>query len=213
MKTSDVLTLSETSATPENVGGRGLWLGQMNGAGFPAADGIHITFWRLTVKIIVVHTVTYFIMGLLALAFLDYGTAFAEPVTREYMRQVNDPIVALGPALQFIRGVLFAAAFYPLRGILFGRRNGWLIMWLLLVSLGILSTFGAAPGSVEGLLYTRMPIALQISGWLEVMLQALLLSVILFFWVNHPEKKWLAWALGIIFVLVVGFSILGFALA
>jgi hypothetical protein len=172
-----------------------------------------ITFWRQTVKTIVVHTATYFIMGLLALAFLDYGSAFAEPVTREYMRQVDDPIVALGPSLQFIRGILFAAAFYPFREILFGRRNGWLIMWLLLVSLGILSTFAAAPGSVEGLLYTKMPVGLQISGWLEVMLQALLLSVILFYWVNHPEKRWLAWVLGIIFGLVILFSALGFLLA
>jgi hypothetical protein len=172
-----------------------------------------ITFWGLTVKTIVVHTATYFIMGLLALTFLDYGNAFAEPVTREYMRQVDEPIVALGPSLQFIRGILFAVVFYLLRDVLFGRKNGWLIMWVMLVLVGILSTFAAAPGSVEGLLYTKMPVGLQISGWLEVMLQALLLSVILFYWVNHPEKKWLAWVLGIIFGLVILFSAMGFLLA
>jgi len=172
-----------------------------------------ITFWGLTIKTIVVHTVTYFFMGLLALTFLDYKTAFAEPIAREYMRQVNEPIVALGPALQFIRGFLFALAFYPLREILFGRKNGWLITWLLLVTLGILSTFGAAPGSVEGLLYTKMSVSLQISGWLEVMTQAFLLSAILYYWVNHPEKKWLSWLLGIAYVLVIIFSILGFVLA
>ena len=172
-----------------------------------------IAFLELTVKTIVVHTVTYFIMGILALTFLEYKTAFAEPITREYMRQVDEPIVALGPALQFIRGILFAVAFYPLREILFGRKNGWLITWLLLVTLGILSTFGAAPGSVEGLLYTKMSVSLQISGWLEVMTQALLLSAVLYYWVNHPEKKWLAWILGIIYMLVIIFSILGFVMA
>jgi hypothetical protein len=172
-----------------------------------------ITFLGLTVKTIVVHTVTYFIMGLLALAFLDYRTAFDASITREYMRSVDDPIVALGPGLQFIRGILFAVVFYLLREPLFGRKNGWLIMWVMLVSLGILSTFGAAPGSVEGLLYTKMPVGLQISGWLEVMIQALLLSGILYYWVNHPEKKWLAWVLGIIFALVIIFSIMGFVMA
>lgn len=172
-----------------------------------------ITFFGLTIKTVVVHTVTYFIMGLLALTFLEYRTAFAEPVTREYMRPVSDPIVALGPALQFIRGILFALAFFPLREILFGRKNGWLITWLVLVMLGILSTFGAAPGSVEGLLYTKMPIGLQISGWLEVVTQALLLSAILYYWVNHPKQKWLAWVLGIIFVLATIFSIMGYFLA
>ncbi len=172
-----------------------------------------ITFLGLTVKTVVVHTVTYFLMGLLALTLLHYKEAFEGAVTREYMRPVTDPIVALGPALQFIRGILFAAAFYPLREILFGRRNGWLITWLLLVSLGILSTFAAAPGSVEGLLYTRMPVSLQLIGWLEVVTQALLLSAILYYWVNHPEKKWLAWVLGIIFFLAVTFSLMGFFLA
>jgi len=172
-----------------------------------------ITFLGLTLKTIVVHTVTYFIMGLLALAFLDYRTAFDAPVTREFMRSVDDPIVALGPGLQFIRGILFAVVFYLLRDTLFGRKNGWLIMWVMLVSLGILSTFGAAPGSVEGLLYTKMPVGLQLSGWLEVMIQALLLSGILYYWVNHPEKKWLVWVLGIIFALVIIFSIMGFMMA
>jgi hypothetical protein len=172
-----------------------------------------ITFLGLTIKAVVVHTVTYFIMGLLAFTFLEYRTAFAGPITREYMRQVDEPIVALGPALQFVRGILFAVAFYPLREILFGHKNGWLITWLLLVTLGILSTFSAAPGSVEGLLYTKMPVSLQISGWLEVMTQALLLSAILNYWVNHPEKKWIAWVLGIVYVLAVTFSIMGFMLA
>jgi hypothetical protein len=172
-----------------------------------------ITFVGLSIKTIVVHTVTYFIMGLLALTLLEYRTAFEAPITREYMRSVDDAIVALGPALQFIRGILFAIAFYPLRTILFGRKNGWLITWLVLVMLGILSTFAAAPGSVEGLLYTKMPVALQISGWAEIMIQALLLSIILYYWVNHPEKKWIAWVLGIIYVLVWVFGILGFVMA
>jgi hypothetical protein len=176
-------------------------------------DRENITFLGLSIKMIIVHTVTYFIMGLLALVFLEYRTAFETPITREYMRSVDDPIVALGPGLQFIRGILFAIAFYPLREILFGHKNGWLVTWLVLVMLGILAPFGAAPGSVEGLLYTKMPIALQISGWAEIMTQALLLSVILFYWVHHPEKKWIAWVLGIIYVLVIIFSILGFVLA
>ncbi len=172
-----------------------------------------ITFWVLTVKTIVVHTVTYFAMGLLALTFLNYRETFAGDVLVEYMRQVEEPIVALGPSLQFIRGILFAAAFYPLREILFGRKNGWLIIWLLLVSLGILSTFGPASGSVEGLLYTNVPVAFQISGLLEVVPQAFLFSVILYYWVNHPQQKWLTWVLGIAYVLTIVFSIMGFMMA
>ncbi len=172
-----------------------------------------VTFGGLTVKTIVVHTVTYTAMGMLALNLLDYRVAFDAPITREYMRSVNDPIVALGPSLQFIRGILFAVAFYPLREVLFGRRNGWQIMWLLLVMLGILGPFAAAPGSAEGLLYTKLPVRLQLSGWLEIVTQALLLSVILHYWVEHAAKRWLAWLLGTVYLLAITASILGFVLA
>lgn len=172
------------------------------------------TFWGLTLKTIVVHTLTYFLVGLVAFTVLDYTTLFAEPGMATTMRQTSDPIVALGPALQPIRGVLFALVFYPLRDILFGRRRGWLIIWLMLVSLGILSTFAAAPGSVEGLIYTTIPARDQFSGgFLEVLTQSFLLSVLLYYWVTHPEKRWLTWLLGILFVLVVAMSIMGFLMA
>lgn len=175
--------------------------------------GARISFPALAAKAVVVHTVTYFAMGLLALNLLEYRTAFEAPVTREFMRPVTDPLVALGPSLQFVRGILFAIAFYPLRDVLFGRRNGWLTMWLLLVVLGILAPFGAAPGSVEGLLYTKLPIGVQVSGWLEIVTQALLLSFVLHHWINHPARRWIAWVLGTMYVLAVTLSVLGFAMA
>jgi hypothetical protein len=161
------------------------------------------SFMALTVKTIVVHTVTYFLMGVLAYYGLDYAERFARPELACWMRQTNDPMVILGPLLQPIRGVIFALAFFPLREILFGRKNGWLILWWLLVALGILSTFGPAPASVEGMIYTVIPIPDQMTGWLEVVPQALLLSAILFYWVNHPEKKWLNWLMGAVFFLLL----------
>jgi hypothetical protein len=49
----------------------------------------------------------------------------------------------LGAPLQLFRGVLFAAVFFPLRSLLFGRRHGWLLMAWILVGVGILGTFAA----------------------------------------------------------------------
>lgn len=59
----------------------------------------------------------------------------------------------------------------------------------------------------------RMEHALQISGWVEIMTQALLLLALLYYWVNHPKKKWIAWVLGIIYVLVWVFGIMGVVFA
>ncbi|MDL1944336.1 hypothetical protein FBQ99_18535 [Chloroflexi bacterium CFX2] len=174
-----------------------------------------ITFLGLTLRAMVSHTLTYFIVGLAAFTVFNYAARFAEADLSGYMRPTGDPIVALGPALQFIRGILFALAFYPLREILFGRRNGWLVTWLLLVSLGILSTFGPAPGSVEGAIYTVLSIREQFlsGGMLEILTQSFLFSVLLYYWVNHPGKRWLNWLLGILFGLVILMSVMGYLAA
>ena len=167
------------------------------------------TFWSITLKSTLVHTVTYFLMGILALTLLDYSEKYADPDLRLLMRQTDDPWIMVGPLFQPIRGFLFGIAFYLLRGSLFGRRRGWLVMWAVLVIAGILSTFGPAPGSIEGLLYTVIPWSLQLMGLPEVLLQALLLSVILCYWVDHPERRWVTWVLVAAFVVVMAFPVLG----
>jgi hypothetical protein len=163
----------------------------------------------LTVRTIIVHTITYALMGMLAFTLLRYEEVFARPWMACWMRPTDDPIVTAGTLFQPIRGLIFALAFYPLREILFGRKNGWLIMWWLLVALGILSTFAPPPGSIEGMVYTVIPIPQQITGWLEVVPQALLLSVVLFYWVNHPEKRWLNWLMGVVFAVMLVLPLMG----
>ena len=160
-------------------------------------------FPGLALRTIITHTVTYFVMGLLAVTFLDYAERFARPEMACWMRPVSDRLVMAGPLLQPIRGLIFALAFYPLRQVFFGQKNGWLKMWWALVALGILSTFGPSPGSVEGMIYTVIPIRNQLVGLLEVVPQALLLSAVLCYWVNHPEKKWLSWVMGSLFVVIL----------
>jgi hypothetical protein len=167
------------------------------------------TFWTLTFKTICVHTVTYFLAGLLAFWLLDYRSRFAQPPMNALMRPTDDPWVVVGPVLQPIRGFLFALAFYPLRGVLFRRRDGWLVLWLELVILGILSPFGPAPGSVEGMIYTTWPLRSHLLGLPEVLVQSLLLAAVLHYWINHPEKRWLDWTLGILFFLVLLLPVLG----
>jgi hypothetical protein len=166
-------------------------------------------FWGLAARTIVAHSITYFFMGALAASFLDYKAAFARPELACWMRQFNDPWLIAGPLFQPIRGLVFALVFYPLRETLFGRKNGWLVMAWMLIALGILSTFGPAPGSFEGMVYTRLPIVGQMRGWLEVVPQALLLSALLYYWVNRPAKKWLNWTLGAVFFLLMLMPALG----
>jgi hypothetical protein len=159
-------------------------------------------------KTIVTHSVTYFIMGLLASTILDYAGFFAESDLSLMMRPTTDSLVMLGPLFQPIRGALFGIVFYLLRDIFFNRKNGWFVMWAVLVVVGILGTFGPSPGSLEGVIYTVFPFWVHLRGLPEVLLQSLLLSVILYYWVNQP-KRWLSWVMGIVFFVLMTFPILG----
>ena len=172
------------------------------------------TLFGLTLKTIAAHTITYFLVGFLAFTIFNYQAQFAEAEVRTWMRQTDDPVVALGPALQPLRGIIFALAFYPLREVLFRQKNGWLITWWVLVALGILSTFGPTPGSVEGMIYLAPSASGFFSGGLlEILTQSFLFSALLYYWVNHPEKRWLNWLLGILVLLVVLMSIMGYLAA
>lgn len=164
-------------------------------------------FPTLAVKTVVCHTLTYLLMGVLAAHFLNYAALMAR--SESGMRPLTDPRVMAGPLFQPIRGLIFALVFYPLRACLFGRKNGWLLMGWMLVALGIISTFGPAPGSLEGMIYTPMPVLSQLRGWLEVVPQALLLSALLCYWINHPGKKWLNWLLGMAFLATMALPVMG----
>jgi hypothetical protein len=160
-------------------------------------------FLSLAAKTAICHTITYFIMGALAYNLLHYAELIANPCSG--MKPMSDPMVRAGVLLQPLRGVLFASIFYPLRSCLFGRKYGWLVMSWILVGVGILGTFGAPAGSLEGFIYTTTPVWLQLRSYLEIVTQAILLSALTCYWVNHPDKKWLTWVLSVPFCLLMAF--------
>lgn len=156
-----------------------------------------LTLTSILVRTAVAHTVTYIAVGALAAVSLDYAHAYAAPTVRMLMRQTTDPMVMAGPLFQPIRGVLFGIVLYLLREEFFGRRRGYLLLWVTLTILGIVNTFGPAPGSIEGMIYTILPIGLQFLGLPEVLLQTFLFSWLVCYWVRHPEKRRLNWTMGI----------------
>jgi hypothetical protein len=163
-------------------------------------------FLPLAVKTVACHSITYMIMGALAYHFLHYADFINNP--NSGMRPVTSLWVILGVPLQVLRGVLFATIFFPLRTLLFGRKHGWLLMAWLLIGIGILGTFAAPPGSLEGFIFTTVPVVSQVRGYLEVVTQALLLSALLCYWVNHPGKKWMNWTLGAVYIVCIGLPLL-----
>ncbi len=159
------------------------------------------SFWSILYRTIVAHTVTYFATGVTAAILLDYASRMNRPDVAPIIRKITDPILMASPLFQPLRAALLAVVFFLLKDVLFGRRRGWLKMWCMLVVVGILTPFSASWGGIEGMIFFNLPLWDHIIGWPEVFTQTLLLSVVLTYWVDHPESKRLS------VILFVGFAL------
>ncbi len=159
-------------------------------------------------RVVALHTLTYFLLGLAAFSILDYRTVFEATDLKYLMLPTTSPWVAAGPALQPIRGLLFALVLYPFAPIFLRKSNGIALLWGLLVGLAILGTAGPSPGSLEGVYFTKLPIKLHLLGLPEVILQTLLFSAGLVYWCRKPAR-WKNIASGICLGLAILMSIAG----
>ena len=140
------------------------------------------TFPAFALKVIVAHMATYFIFGIIMSNVFDYGAIFQREIIRDYMIPMDDHNIVLGPFMQPIRGLIFAIGLWPLRGFLIEKKRGWLTLWGLLITIGILSTPAASPGSIEGMLYSKIPMWYHLMGYPEILLQTLVFSIWLVWW-------------------------------
>lgn len=147
-------------------------------------------FGRFFARLTACHTVTYFLVGVVVFFAFDYASLFRSEHFACWMRPTDSMWVALGPGLQWIRGLVFAAALFPFRHVFLQPQRGWLKLWGLMLGLAILGTAGPAPGSIEGLIYTTIPPLDQVIGLREVVVQTLLFSVLLVAWYRAPRRAW-----------------------
>lgn len=165
-----------------------------------------VGFGRFFFRVSTCHVITYMIAGVLAYTIMDYPVQFSQACSN--MISTDSPRVALGPALQVIRALIFAVVLFPFRRVFLDERWGWLKLFGLFLGLAILSTAGPAPGSVEGMIYTKLPIKGQIIALWEVVLQTLALSILVVAWHRKPNRAW-AIVMGSLAALVILMSIVG----
>jgi hypothetical protein len=92
--------------------------------------------------------------------------------------------------LQIFRGLIFSIALWFFKEQFLHKTYGWLKLWGLIIALSVLSTTGPSPGSIEGMIYTKIPLKTQLSGYIEVLPQTLLFSWVVFYWYEKPKKLW-----------------------
>ncbi|HET7010940.1 MAG TPA: hypothetical protein VFI11_09215 [Anaerolineales bacterium] len=176
-------------------------------------------FLHFTIKVILVHLVTYLVFGLVMSNLLNYEELFQQEVIRDFMHPLGSRSL-LGVLFQPVRGLLFAVAVWPIRSAILETRHGWLRLWSIFMVFAILSTASAAPSSIEGMLYSKLPLGYHLIGLPEIALQTLAFSYLLVWWDRRqsiptgvPRGKRQGFLSELLMAVVVGcFAYIGYAL-
>ena len=160
-------------------------------------------------RIIVAHTIAYFIAGIVTSNLFNYKELFASDTFSLFMKPTTEPIIALGVCLQIIRGIVMALVLLPIQRVFTEGKYGFLKLGLLILGLSVLSTFSAAFGSIDGFIYTKLSFMEHIIGYPEAFLWIFLFIGIL--WIFYKfEKKAINIIAIIFFTLIVLMSIFGY---
>jgi len=164
--------------------------------------------WRITSA----HTIAYFIAGVIVMNLFNYAELMSSGTLSLFMKPTTAAIVALGPCLQIIRGVIMALVLLPFRTIFTEEKYGFLKLGLLILGLSVLSTFAAAFGSVDGFVYTTASFVEQIIGYPEAILWISLFVGIL--WTFYKfEKKAINITAIMLLILIALMSVMGYLVA
>ena len=165
-------------------------------------------------RLIVAHFLTYFFIGLLfyvsGLNVIVYYEQHPQALINALYRDTSSLLVTAGPLFQLLRGFIFALALYPFRTVFLERKFGWLYLWGIFLALAIFAPASAAPGSIEGFVYTNLPISFHLIYLPEIILQTLAFAWLFVVWEKHPVKK-LTIPLVVVFLLILlinGFPVL-----
>ncbi len=160
-------------------------------------------------RILAAHTIAYFIAGISASSLFNYAGYLSSGTMSLFMKPATAPLVALGPCLQIVRGLIMGLALLPIRDAFTKEKYGFLKLGLLILGLSVLSTFAAATGSIDGFIYTKLSFMEHIMGYPEAIWWIFLFIGIL--WTLYIlEKKAIDLIALFLLILIVLMSVAGY---
>ena len=140
--------------------------------------------WKYVMKVAIYHMVTYIVCGIIFSTIFNYSELFNEGCMATYMHPVSSTNTMMGPLFQVVRGLLFGLVLLLLREYIRTEKLGFLKLYAILLVVGIINIAGAAPSSIEGLIYTQVPLIVHLKMAPEVMVQTFLFA----WWVSTIDK-------------------------
>ena len=168
---------------------------------------------KFIIKVTIAHFVSYLICGLIFSNIFNYEVLFKLDNVRYFMRDAYGTSSLIGPFVQILRGAIIGCILLILKDNVLKKKNSWLYLWIIFAGLGVICTPGAAPASIEGIVYSQLPLEFHLKTAPELIIQTLLFSL----WVTGDFKFKISEAVKSPIIVTaisgVGFSIGGIILA
>lgn len=136
-----------------------------------------------------IHVITYVIAGLVFMNLQNYAGAFESSELFTDFRPLDSPIVRAAALFQFIRGGFFALLLWPFYDTIVNSKRGWLILFGVLWGFTLIGAVSATPGSIEGFIYTEIPLSEHLIGLPEVTVQMLAFSYLFYKWESRVYSR------------------------
>ena len=131
---------------------------------------------KYVIRVMLIHIATYIFCGIIFSTMFNYSELYQVGNTKYFMRAVGGASSLIGPVFQILRGLTFGLIFLLFKSSVIETKYGWLKLWIIIAGLGIINTPGPAPSSIEGIIYTQLPMVIHIKGAFEILCQTLLFS-------------------------------------
>jgi hypothetical protein len=168
---------------------------------------------KFIIKVMIAHFISYLICGFVFANLFNYKELFELGNVQYYMKDAYGNSSLIGPFVQILRGGIIGAILLILKDNVLQKKHSWLYLWIIFAGLGIICTPAASPVSIEGIVYSQLPLEFHLKTAPEIFTQTLLFSVWVTgkFKINVPDK----YKHPIIVTLIsgVGFSVSGIILA
>lgn len=168
---------------------------------------------KFVLKVTAAHVATYLVCGLIFARLFDYESLFAMDDVRSFMRDAYGTSSVIGPFVQVLRGAIIGCVLLILKDTVLNKKLGWLYLWILFAGLGIVCAPAAAPVSIEGIVYSRLPLEFHLKTAPELLVQTLLFSLLVAGNCTFALPEKIAVPVIVTVISAVGFSVGGIILA
>lgn len=166
-----------------------------------------------TFRLMVSHFFTYFITGMFffftGLNSNGYYENHPTDLVLSLHRESDSAFVMAGPLFQLIRAFLFTIALFPIRDVFLERNKGIVYLWLIFLVFAILAPAGEAPGSIEGVIYTKLPVLFHLLYFPELLVQTFLFILLFVEWERGKLEKYITIPVVVLSVLLFLITIIG----